>query len=215
LPRKARLIEITNCEKLKSIKTKGHSEIDRIYIENCPNVDLSEIAELNVKIVKIFKCGIKTLKGLEGVVRFLNVRTCGKLHTYDLKPKYNPQMIFAICPLRYFKEPINASSFTMDGTYGVKDLELGIGAVTDFCIENPKKDLSSIKITGNALDTIVINNAENLETVSIGVDCKESISFIDLPNINKYELPSLISGHVVFEEVKTIPDVNCKRVIKR
>jgi len=215
LPKKANLVEIKDCANLKTIRTKEESEINTLSIENCPNVDLSGIKDLKVKVVKIFKCGIKSLKGLEGVSRHLSVRTCGKLHTYDLKCEYAPQMVFTICPLKYFNEPLCANEFTMDGCYGTKILEFNTGIAQDIKIYDQKKDLTTIKIVGNNVDTIVIDGGDGINTVSIGVDCKESLSFCNLSNIEKYEFPAKISGCVVFEEVKTIPDVNCKRIIKR
>jgi four helix bundle protein len=76
------------------------------------------------------------------------------------------------------------------------------------------KELETLKIYGNPTDTTVIIDCDALKSLNTQ-DCKSSLSLVNLPAIDDYVLPSRITGACIFDEVKTIPEVNCKKKIIR
>lgn len=212
LPIKAKTVWIEDCKKLKQIVAAEGTVIDELVIRHCDNVDLTGLSNAEIKKVKLYQCGITTLKGLEKVLRLLSVRDCKKLRIWDLENDNNPILKIEICPIRTFAKPLFSSDVTLVKLNKCSSLDVVIGAVEDLRIEGCR-EIQELKISGNKLDTLVVDNLGVLKKVET-VDCTGSASFVNLPEIEEYVLPK-ISGACVFENVKTIPEVQCKRKIVR
>ena len=212
LPVKAENVWIEDCKKLKRVVAVEGTVIEELVIRRCDNVDLTGLSKAEIKKVKLYQCGITTLKGLENVLRLLSVRDCKKLRIWDLENDNNPILKIEICPIRTFAKPLFSSDVTLGKLNRCNSLEVVIGTVEDLRIEECR-EIQELKITGNKLDTLVIDNLGALKKVET-VDCKSTASFVNLPEIEEYVLPKL-SGACVFENVKTIPEVQCKRKIVR
>jgi len=212
LPMGAKTVWIEDCKKLTRIIADEASIIDELVIRHCDNVDLTGLSNVEIKKVKLYQCGITTLKGLENVLRFLSVRDCKKLRIWDLENDHNPILKIEICPIRTFAKPLFSSDVTLGKLNKCNSLEVAIGAVEDLRIEGCR-EIQELKIIGNKLDTLVVDSLESLRKVET-VDCTGSASFVNLPEIEEYVLPK-ISGVCVFENVNNIPDVQCRRKIVR
>lgn len=214
LPSKGKKVIIEDCNKLEKIETKTASELEELIIRNCDNVDLSSLKDLKVKKIKIFKCGITTMKGIECAERIINIRSCKKLRTYDLDNKNNCILVIENCPIKAFATPLSSSDVTLVNLKKSSKLDIKIGNVDDFRLEECS-DIEDIKISGNNIHTVVISDCEALETVDIDIDCKTSLSFVKLPKIKTYKIKNQ-SGVCVFEEVASVPEsIVCKKKLIR
>lgn len=216
LPEKANVLTFNNCQHLSKIKTskKGEtSTIDELILQDCADIDFTELENISVKQVKIIDCEITSLKGLKGITSKLIIKNCKKLKAYDLDCPNIKNIVLYRTPIKSFDTPISALDVSLINLRKVKNLEVLIGNVEDLRIEDCK-ELETLKIYGNPTDTTVINDCESLKSLSIQ-DCKSSLSLINLPAIDEYELPARITGACIFDEVKTVPEVNCKRKIIR
>ena len=212
LPVEAKMVLIEDCKKLKQIVAEEGTVIEELVIRRCDNVDLTGLSNAEIKKVKLYQCGITTLKGFENVLRMLYVKDCRKLRIWDLENDNNPIIKIEMCPIRTFAKPLFSNDVTLVNLNRCNSLEVIIGAVEDLRIEECR-EIQELKITGNKLDTLVVDNLGALKKVET-VDCKSTASFVNLPEIEEYVLPK-ISGACVFENVKTIPEVQCKRKIVR
>lgn len=216
LPEKANVLTFNNCQHLSKIKTskKGEtSTIDELVLQDCADIDFTELENISVKQVKIIDCEITSLKGLKGITSKLIIKNCKKLKAYHLDCPNIKNIVLYSTPIKSFDTPISALDVSLINLRKVKNLEVLIGNVEDLRIEDCK-ELETLKIYGNPTDTTVINDCESLKSLSIQ-DCKSSLSLINLPAIEEYELPARITGACIFDEVKTVPEVNCKRKIIR
>ena len=212
LPIEAKMVCIEDCKKLKQIVVEEGTVIEELVIRRCDNVDLTGLSNAEIKKVKLYQCGITTLKGFENVLRLLYVKDCRKLRIWDLENDNNPIIKIEMCPIRTFAKPLFSNDVTLVNLNRCNSLEVIIGAVEDLRIEECR-EIQELKITGNKLDTLVVDNLGALKKVET-VDCTSTASFVNLPEIEEYVLPK-ISGACVFENVKTIPEVQCKRKIVR
>ena len=216
LPEKGKKILIEDCSKLTKIDVKTNSDIEELVIKNCGNVDLSGLSKnFNGKKVKILKCGINTLKGLENVSKDLQVKNCAKLRDFDVELKNSPVITIQNCPLRSFTQPLNSIDATITTLQKSTDLDIKLGNVEDLRIENSNY-IKSLKFSGNPIDTLVIEDCDILEKIELDIDCRTSASFITLPKITEYKFPKRLSGVCVFEDVLTVPEnVVCKKKLVR
>jgi hypothetical protein len=214
LPSKGKKVIIEDCNKLEKIETKTASELDELIIRNCDNVDLSSLKELKVKKIRIFKCGITTMKGIECAERIINIRSCKKLRTYDLDNKNNCILVIENCPIKAFATPLSSPDVTLVNLKKTPKLDIKIGNVDDFRLEECS-DIENMKVSGNNIQTVVISDCEALESVNVDIDCKTSLSFVKLPKIKTYEIKNQ-SGVCVFEEVASVPEsIVCKKKLIR
>jgi hypothetical protein len=216
LPEKAEVLTFNNCQHLSKIKTSkkaATTTIDELVLQDCPNIDFTELENITVKQVKIIDCEITTLKGLKGITSKLIIKNCKKLKTYDLECPNIKNIVLYRTPIKSFVKPISALDVSLINLRKVKDLEVLIDNVEDLRIEDCK-DLETLKISGNPTDTTVIIDCEVLKSLNIK-DCKTSLSLVNLPALENYELPPRITGACIFDEVKTVPEVNCKKKIIR
>ena len=216
LPEKADVLTFNNCQHLSKIKTSkkaATTTINELILQDCANIDFTELENITVKQVKIIDCEITTLKGLKGITSKLVIKNCKKLKTYDLDCPNIKNIILTNTPIKTFDTPISGIDVTIRVLYKIKNAEIKVGVIEDLKIENCN-DLISLNITGEMIDTLVIQNCSRLESIKT-TDCKSSISFVNLPAITEYELPPRITGACIFDEVKTVPEVNCKKKIIR
>jgi hypothetical protein len=199
--------------KIKTSKKAATTTIDELVLQDCPNIDFTELENITVKQVKIIDCEITTLKGLKGITSKLIIKNCKKLKTYDLECPNIKNIVLYRTPIKSFVKPISALDVSLINLRKVKDLEVLIDNVEDLRIEDCK-DLETLKISGNPTDTTVIIDCEVLKSLNIK-DCKTSLSLVNLPALENYELPPRITGACIFDEVKTVPEVNCKKKIIR
>ena len=212
LPVEAKNVWIEDCKKLKRVVAEEGTVIEELVIRRCDNVDLTGLSDAEIKKVKLYQCGITSLNGFENVLRMLYVKDCRKLRIWDLENDNNPIIKIEMCPIRTFAKPLFSNDVTLVNLNRCNSLEVIIGAVEDLRIEECR-EIQELKITGNKLDTLVVDNLGALKKVET-VDCTSTASFVNLPEIEEYVLPK-ISGACVFENVKTIPEVQCKRKIVR
>lgn len=213
MPRKSFKITIEDCPKLEKITLpEENSFVGELIIKSCDNLDISELSKLNVRKITIYDCGIKSLKGLENVSGIINIKRCKKLCDYDLKNTYNPVINIENCPLRTFSENLCSKDATLTNLKKASQLEIKLGTVEDLRIED-SDELENLTITGNKISTLVVSNCSSLKSIK-SIDTRVSSSFVNLPQIENYDLPT-ISGICVFEKVKTIPDVQCKKILNR
>ena len=216
LPEKAEVLTFNNCQHLSKIKTNKKSAtttIDELILQDCADIDFTELENISVKQVKIIDCEITTLKGLKGITSKLIIKNCKKLKTFDLDCPNIKYICLYRTPIKSFVKPISALDVSLINLRKVKNLEVLIGNVEDLRIEECK-ELETLKISGNPTDTTVIIDCETLKSLNTQ-DCKSSLSLINLPAIENYELPARITGACIFDEVKTVPEVNCKRKVIR
>lgn len=216
LPEKAEVLTFNNCQHLSKIKTSkkaATTTINELILQGCADIDFTELENITVKQVKITDCEITSLKGLKGITSKLIIKNCKKLKTYDLDCPNIKNIVLTNTPIKTFDTPISGIDVTIRVLYKIKNAEIKVGVIEDLKIEDCN-DLISLNITGETLDTLVIQNCAKLESVKT-IDCTSSISFVDLPALEKYELPPRITGACIFDEVKTIPEVNCKKKIIR
>ena len=83
LPVKAENVWIEDCKKLKQIVAEEGTVIEELVIRHCDNVDLTGLYNAEIKKVKLYQCGITTLKGFENVLRLLHVKDCRKLRIWE------------------------------------------------------------------------------------------------------------------------------------
>ena len=216
LPEKADVMTFNNCQHLSKIKTSkkaATTTIDELILQDCADIDFTELENISVKQVKIIDCEITTLKGLKGITSKLIIKNCKKLKTYDLDCPNIKNIVLYRTPIKSFAKPISALDVSLINLRKVKNLEVLIGNVEDLRIEDCK-ELETLKIYGNPTDTTVIIDCETLKSLNTQ-DCKSSLSLVNLPAIEDYVLPSRITGSCIFDEVKTVPEVNCKKKIIR
>lgn len=216
LPEKAEVLKFENCYHLSKIKTSkkaATTTIEELIFQDCPNIDFTGLENITVKRVKIIDCEITSLKGLKGITSKLIIKNCKKLKTYDLDCPNIKNIVLYRTPIKSFIKPLTGLDVSLINLRKVKNLEVLIGDVEDLRIEDCK-DLETLKIYGNSTDTIVISDCEELKSLNIK-DCKSSLSLINLPSIEDYVLPPRITGACIFDEVKTVPEVNCKKKIIR
>lgn len=215
LPEKADVLTFNNCQHLSKIKTSkkaATTTINELILKGCADVDFSELENLNIKRLKIIDCDITTLKGLDGISYELVVKNCHKLKAFDYECTTTKRIaIYAIKPKEF--KPLYATEVILHALYGNKIVDVNIGQVEDLVVENCSHVLNLI-ISGNSVDTLVVKECNKLETIKT-TDCTSSLSLVDLPSIEKYELPPRITGACIFDEVKTVPEVNCKKKIIR
>ena len=213
LPMSAKTVILEDCKNLKNIIGVEGAIIDELIIKDCENVDISTLTNVEIKKVRLYQCGINSLKGLESVLRVLSVKRCKRLRDWDLVNKNNPVIKLENCPIKTFSQPLTSNSVTITKQKKAVYLDVKIGAVEDLRIEDCS-DIQELKISGSKLSTLVVDNCESLEKVET-VDCTSSASFVNLPKIEEYILPPTITGACVFENVNTVPEVKCKRKIVR
>lgn len=216
LPEKAEVLTFNNCQHLSKIKTSkkaATTTINELVLQDCADIDFTELENITVKQVKIIDCEITTLKGLKGITSKLIIKNCKKLKTYDLDCPNIKNIVLYRTPIKSFVKPISALDVSLINLRKVKNLEVLIGSVEDLRIEDCK-ELETLKIYGNPTDTTVIIDCEVLKSLNTQ-DCKSSLSLVNLPSIEDYELPARITGACIFDEVKTVPEVNCKRKVIR
>lgn len=216
LPEKADVLTFSNCQNLSKLKTSKKAStttINELILQDCADIDFNELENITVKQVKITDCEISSLKGLKGITSKLIIKNCKKLKTYDLDCPNIKNILIYRTPIKSFEKPISALDVSLTNLRKVKNLDIQIGVVEDLRIEDCK-ELEVLKIKGNPTDTTVINNCEALTSLET-TDCKSSLSLVKLPSIENYELPSRITGACIFDEVKTVPEVNCKKKIIR
>lgn len=216
LPEKAEIITFNNCPHLSKIKTSkkaATTTIDELVLQDCSDIDFTELENINVKQVKIVDCEISSLKGLKGITSKLIIKNCKKLKTYDLECPNIKNILIYRTPIKSFEKPISALDVALVNLRKIKNLDVHIGNVEDLRIEDCK-ELETLKIYGNPTDTTVIIDCEELKSLNTQ-DCKSSLSLVNLPSIENYEFPPRITGACIFDEVKTVPEVNCKKKIIR
>lgn len=216
LPEKAEVLTFNNCQHLSKIKTNkkaATTTIDELILQDCADIDFTELENISVKHVKIIDCEITSLKGLKGITSKLIIKNCKKLKTFDLDCPNIKNIVLYRTHIKSFAKPISALDVSLINLRKVKNLDVLIGNVEDLRIEECK-ELETLKISGNPTDTTVIIDCEMLKSLNTQ-DCKSSLSLINLPAIETYELPSRITGACIFDEVKTVPEVNCKRKVIR
>jgi hypothetical protein len=216
LPEKADVLTFNNCQHLSKIKTSkkaATTTINELILQDCADIDFTELENITVKQVKIIDCEITTLKGLKGITSKLIIKNCKKLKTFDLDCPNIKNIVLYRTPIKSFVKPISALDVSLINLRKVKNLEVLIDNVEDLRIEDCK-ELETLKIYGNPTDTTVIIDCDALKSLNTQ-DCKSSLSLVNLPAIDDYVLPSRITGACIFDEVKTIPEVNCKKKIIR
>ena len=216
LPEVADVLTFSNCTNLTKIKTSKKASITRIselVLQDCADIDFTELEYITIKQVKIINCDITSLKGLKGITSKLIIKNCKQLKTYDLDCPNIKNIVLYRTPIKSFVKPISALDVSLINLRKVKNLEVLIDNVEDLRIEDCK-ELETLKIYGNPTDTTVIIDCEVLKSLNTQ-DCKSSLSLINLPAIEDYILPPRITGACIFDEVKTIPEVNCKKKIIR
>lgn len=215
LPETAKSVRFFNCKKLKYIKPKDgvSSTIDELWIEDCQNIDLTALKGTNIKKVKIVDTNITSLKGLEDIKASVYIKGCLKLKNFDVDFKNNPELKLVRCAVKDFSSPINSIECEIKSSYFTKKIDIKLGTVEDFIIEDAKK-LENLTLSGNMPDTIVVRDSTNLTEIN-SIGAKISMSFVELPNIETYTLPEKMQCVCVFEEVKTVPEISCKKKIVR
>ena len=216
LPEKAEVLTFNKCQNLSKIKTNKKAAttiIEELILQDCPDIDFTELENISIKRLVISNCEITSLKGLKGITHKLVIKNCKKLKKYDLEEKNIKNIILTNTPIKTFDTPISGIDVTIRVLYKIKNAEIKVGVIEDLKIENCT-DVISLNITGENVDTLVIQNCSKLESIKTP-DCKSSLSLVNLPALEKYELPPRITGACIFDEVKTIPEVNCKRKIIR
>lgn len=215
LPEVADVLTFNNCTNLTKIKTSkkaATTTISELILKGCGDIDFTELKNLNIKRLKLIDCDITTLKGLDGISYELVVKNCHKLKEFDYECNTTKRIaLYAIKPKSF--NPLYATDVVLHALYGNKTIDINIGQVEDLVVENCSQVLNLV-ISGNSVDTLVVRECNKLESIKT-TDCTSSLSLVDLPSIENYELPPRITGACIFDEVKTIPEVNCKKKIIR
>lgn len=215
LPFSARKIKIEKCDKLKEIVVINDlAQIEELEFVDCPELDLSGIEAAEIKKIRIINCGITSVKGLKGVKNLIIINRCMQLKDFDLENDNAPIISIEKGQIRWFNKPLYTKRLTLKDVNKSKSLELNIGNVIDLRIEGGEK-MEILKIAGNSLDTLVIDGCDILKDLTVGCDCKTSLSLCNLKYLETCVFPPKISGHCVFENINMIPTVNCKKVITR
>lgn len=218
LPFSAKSIRCVDCDSLEKIETKGATQIDSLYFENCPKLDLKNLAnnkDLKVKRIKFVKCAIEDLASLSFVEKTIVAQKCKKLSTVN--PPENPLCSVSIseCPVVLFGDKINLARLELEDIKKVKKILLDIVNLQELVIEDCDT-IERIDITGNKLEQISIADCKKLDTLHIDNDCTVSLNLDELPVIKNYELPSRLSGSCTVKNIMTEPQIDCrKKFIRR
>ena len=152
LPEKAEVLTFNNCQHLSKIKTNkkaATTTINELILQDCADIDFTELENITVKQVKIIDCEITTLKGLKGITSKLIIKNCKKLKTYDLDCPNIKNIVLYRTPIKSFVKPISAIDVSLINLRKVKNLEVLIGNVEDLRIEDCK-ELETLKIYANS-----------------------------------------------------------------
>lgn len=214
LPKVANVVNITNCKYLEKIIVNGESKINELYIDGCEKLDflnINELKNLECERLTIKGCNITTIKAFKNITKKLTISGCKKLKMFDLECKNPINIRLNSCRIKNFGD-INCNKLDISLIRKSNNLSLNILNLSELYINDC--DFETIELKGNTANIVVIEECENLKTLST-VDCKKSLSLVDLPEIEEYNFPTRFSGIIVLDNVKTQPIVNCKKLINR
>jgi hypothetical protein len=214
LPISAKTVTIEDCSNLEEIFVKDSCDIKELYILNCQKLkNISELSKANINRIKIYNCPIQSISSLENVKDSIYIKNCTDLKSFDLKTKNIPNIKLERCKINGFDYPVSAKKLSILNVTRSKSLSISIEQSTDVLIQDLSKT-KEITITGNPVETMVINGIDLLEKLNIDNDCRQSLSLCNLPEIEQYNIKG-IKGMCVTENVKTIPQIQCKKMINR
>ena len=214
LPISAKTVIIEDCSNLEEIFVKDSCDIKELYILNCSKLkNISALSNANINRIKIYNCPITSINSLSGVKDSIYIKNCTDLKSFDLKTKNVPNIKLERCKINDFECPVNTKKLSLLNVTRSKNLNLNIEQAIDILIQDLSKT-KEIIITGNPVETMVINGIDLLEKLNIDNDCRQSLSLCNLPEIEQYNIKD-IKGMCVTENVKTIPQIKCKRMINR
>lgn len=212
LPKKANVVSISNCKNLEKLLVNGQSVIKELIIDNCEKIDfLDDLQELECEKVTIKGCNITTLKAFKNISMKLVISGCKKLKTFDLECKNPINIKLNSCRIKKF-DKINCNKLEISLLRKNSDLSLDIINMSELYVSNC--DFENIELKGNTCNVVVIEECEKLKSLST-IDCKKSLSLVDLPELEEYNFPNRFSGIIVLDNVKRQPEVNCKKIINR
>jgi hypothetical protein len=213
LPKEADTVIISNCKNLEELIIDGQSIIKELIIEKCEKIDfLNDLQGLECERVTIKGCNITTLSALKNISTRLTISGCKKLKNFDFESKNPINIKISSCRRIKNFNKINCNKLEINSLSKTNDLSLDIVNMSELYIFGG--DFENIELKGNSCNVVVIEECEELKSLST-VDCKKSISLVDLPKLEEYNFPSRFSGIIVLDNVKKQPEVNCKKIINR
>lgn len=213
LPSKARKAYIMNCKNLKKLKTFDTTEIETLFLKNCPVLEIDGLKNVKIKKIYVQDCGITSISGLENVVSFIGLSNCKQLKTYDLVPK-NKDIIISMfnCPFTDFPVEIEAESFSMhDCAPDKKSISMTISDIDSFKLDSIDK-LENLYIFGDKTKELIIHNCSSLKTLYIQPDCYKLLDLMDIKKLKNLDLPSEIKGFLFYKNVGTKKYIKCKKL---
>lgn len=213
LPAKAEKVYITNCKNLKRLKIFDTTEIETIFLKNCPVLEIDGLKNAKIKRVMVHNCGIKNISGLENVESFIGLSYCKHLKTYDLVPKNkNIRIDIFNCPVTDFPVKIEAESFSMhDCIRAKKTISMAISDIGSFKLDSIDK-LENLYIFGDKTKELIIHNCSSLKTLYIQPDCYEMLDLMDIKKLENLSLPPEIKGRLFYKNVGTKKYIKCKKL---
>lgn len=213
LPAKAEKVYITNCKNLKRLKIFDTTEIEMLFLKNCPVLEIDELKNTKIKRILVQNCGITSISGLENVVSFIVLVNCKQLKTYDLVPKNKDIKInISNCPVTDFPVEIEAESFSMhDCDLAKKSISMTISDIDSFRLDFIDK-LENLYIFGDKTKELIIHNCSSLKTLYIQPDCYKMLDLMDIKKLENLSLPSEIKGYLFYKNVGTKKYIKCKKL---
>lgn len=213
LPKEADTVIISNCENLEELIVDGQSIIKELIIDKCEKIDfLNNLQGLECERVTIKGCNITTLKALKNISTRLTISGCKKLKNFDFESKNPINIKISSCRRMKNFNKINCNKLEISSLNKTSNLSLDIVNMSELYIFGG--DFENIELKGNSCNVVVIEECESLKSLST-IDCKKSLSLVDLPNLEEYNFPPRFSGIIVLDNVKKQPEVNCKKIINR
>jgi hypothetical protein len=212
LPKEANVVSISNCKNLEKLLVNGKSVIKELFIDDCEKLDfLDDLQDLECEKVVIKGCNITTLSGFKNISMKLVISGCKKLKNFDFNSKQPINIKLNSCRIKKF-DKINCNKLEISLLRKSSDLSLDIMNMQELYVSDC--DFENIELKGNTCNVVVIEECEKLKSLST-VDCKKSLSLVDLPELEEYNFPTRFSGIIVLDNVKRQPEVNCKKLINR
>lgn len=213
LPAKAIKVYIMNCKNLKKLKIFDTTEIETLFLKNCPVLEIDGLKNAKIKKILVQDCGITSISCLENAGSFIGLSNCRQLKTYDLVPK-NKDIRISIfnCPVTDFPVEIEAESFSMHDCVPVKkSISMTISDIDSFKLGSIDK-LEDLYIFGDKTKELIIHNCSSLKTLYIQPDCYKLLDLVDIKKLKNLSLPPEIKGYLFYKNVGTKKYIKCKKL---
>lgn len=214
LPVTGHVVYIEKCNNLEEIIAPDGCEVDELYVTNCPKLkNISTLTKAKLGRVKFQDCAITSVAALTTVEKSLYIKNCTEIKNFEFVNKDPINIRIERCKINAFPVPFWANKLELVNVTRSKSLEIEIAQAIDVVLRGFNKT-SEITVKGKPVDTLVIDDCDALKKLTIKTDCRQSLSLCGLPEIEEYDVCD-IKGHCVTERVKTIPQIQCKRMINR